>query len=66
MSRERAEKRARALNWLNTLRKEHPHMTRLEAIEKTAQQFNLSPLEEEWLLSETTKPEPRNPKPATD
>ena len=66
MSRERAEKRARALDWLNTLRKEHPHMTRLEDIEKTAQQFNLSPLEEEWLLSESTKPEPRNPKPAAD
>jgi hypothetical protein len=41
-------------------------MTRLEAIEKTAQQFNLSPLEEEWLLAESTKPEPRNPKPAGD
>jgi hypothetical protein len=56
MSRERAEKRAMALEWLNTLRKDHPGMSRLEAIEKTAQQFNLSPLEEEWLLGESTNP----------
>ena len=57
MSREQAEKRARAIEWLNQLRKDHPEMSRLEAIEKTAQQFNLSPLEEEWLLTETTKSE---------
>jgi hypothetical protein len=54
MSRETAEKRARALDWLNTLRKEHPHLSRLEAVEKTAQQFNLSPLVEEWLLQQLT------------
>jgi len=63
MSRERAEKRAMALEWLNTLRKNNPGMSRLEAIERTAQQFNLSPLEEEWLLAEGTNPESRNPKP---
>jgi len=62
MSREKAEKRAKALEWLNMLRKEHPGMTRLEAIEKTAQRFNLSPLEEEWLLAESTNPESRSPK----
>lgn len=50
MNKERAEKRAKALDWLNTLLKEHPTMTKLEAIEKTALQFNLSPLEEEWLF----------------
>jgi hypothetical protein len=52
MSKERAEKRAKALDWLNILLKEHPGITRLDAIEKTALQFNLSPLEEEWLLQQ--------------
>jgi hypothetical protein len=52
MSKERAEKRAKALEWLSTLRREHPAMSKLEAIEKTAVQFNLSPLEEEWLLQQ--------------
>lgn len=61
MSREQAEKRARALEWLNTLRRNHPTMSRLEAIEKTAVQFNLSPLEEEWLLAESVNPESRDP-----
>jgi hypothetical protein len=52
MNREQAEKRANALNWLNTLLKQSPSITRLDAIEKTAIQFNLSPLEEEWLLQQ--------------
>ena len=54
MSREQAEKRAKALDWLNTLRREHPAMSKLEAIEKTADRFNLSPIEEEWLLQALT------------
>ena len=62
MSKEQAEKRAKALDWLNTLRREHPAMSKLEAIEKTAIRFNLSPLEEEWLLTENTKFESQNPK----
>ena len=65
MSKEHAEKRAKALDWLNTLRREHPKMTRLEAVEKTALRFNLGPLEEEWLLqqlTESTKFESRDPK----
>lgn len=69
MSKEKAEKRAKALDWLNILRKEHPSMSKLEAVEKTAVQFDLSPLEEEWLLQqlqEITKPESRNPKSETD
>jgi hypothetical protein len=66
MSKERAEKQAKALDWMNILLKEHPGMTRLDAIEKTALQFNLSPLEEEWLLAESSKPESRNPKLAGD
>jgi hypothetical protein len=52
MNKERAEKRAQALEWLSTLRRQHPTMSKLEAIEKTAVQFNLSPLEEEWLLQQ--------------
>jgi hypothetical protein len=52
MSRERAEKRASALEWMNTLLKQEPGITKLDAIEKTAIQFNLSPLEEEWLLQQ--------------
>jgi hypothetical protein len=52
MSRERAEKRGKALDWMNILLKEYPGMTKLDAIEKTALQFNLSPLEEEWLLQQ--------------
>jgi len=57
MKRAEAEKRAKALDWLNILRKEHPGMSRLEAVERTAVQFDLSPLEEEWLLQQlTTQP----------
>ena len=58
MNRAEAEKRAKALDWLNRLRKEHPHLSRLEAVEKTAVRFDLSPLEEEWLLQQLTPPPP--------
>jgi hypothetical protein len=50
MSREKAEKRAKALEWLNLLLKSHPGMSRIKAIEETAVKFDLSPIEEEWLL----------------
>ena len=50
MNKARSEKRARALEWLNLLLKEHPGMARAKAIEETALRFDLSPLEEEWLL----------------
>jgi hypothetical protein len=62
MKKEQAEKRAKALDWFNTLRREYPKMTKLEAVEKTALRFNLSPLEEEWLLMESTKFESGNSK----
>ena len=58
MNRAEAEKRANALDWLNRLRKEHPRLSRLEAVEKTAVQFDLSPLEEEWLLQQLTSQPP--------
>jgi hypothetical protein len=57
MNKAEVEKRAKALDWLNRLRKEHPRMSRLEAVEKTAVRFDLSPLEEEWLLQQLT-PQP--------
>ena len=50
MSKEHAEKRAKALDWLNLLIKQHPRMTKARAVEETALRFDLSPLEEEWLL----------------
>jgi hypothetical protein len=55
MGKAEAEKRAKALDHLNLLLKENPGMTRLQAIEKTAVRFNLSPLEEEWLLRQLTR-----------
>lgn len=55
MSKAEAEKRAKALDYLNLLLKENPRMTKLDAIEKTAVRFNLSPLEEEWLLQQLTQ-----------
>jgi hypothetical protein len=58
MSKAEAEKRARALDYLNLLLKENPGMTRLHAIEQTAVRFDLSPLEEEWLLQQLTQQSP--------
>ena len=58
MNRAEAEKRMHALAWLSALRKEHPSMSKLEAIEKTAVHFDLSPAEEEWLLQQLTDNKP--------
>ena len=58
MKKAEAEKRAKALDWLNILLKEHPGITKLDAIEKTALRFDLNPLEEEWLLQQLTLPPP--------
>ena len=54
MSQEDAEKRAKALDWVNLLLKEHPQMSKAKAVEETAVKFDLSPLEEEWLLRQLT------------
>ncbi|HUI07581.1 MAG TPA: hypothetical protein VL486_11325 [Verrucomicrobiae bacterium] len=65
MSKAEAEKRAKALDHLNRLLKEHPGMDKVKAIEQTAVKFDLSPLEEDWLLrqlTESSKSEIRNPK----
>ena len=39
------------------LLKEHPQMGRAKAVEETAMKFDLSPLEEEWLLRQSTEGE---------
>ncbi len=56
MSKAEAEKRAKALNYLNLLLKENPGMDRVKAIEQTALRFDLSPLEEDWLLNQVKQP----------
>ena len=58
MKKADAEKRARALDWLIILLKETPGITKLDALEQTALHFDLSPLEEEWLLQQLTLPPP--------
>ena len=58
MGKAEAEKRAKVLEHLNLLLKNHPDLTRLHAIEQTAVRFNLSPLEEEWLLQQLTQQPP--------
>jgi hypothetical protein len=50
MSKADAEKRAKTLDWVNLLLKDHPEMDKVKAVEETALRFDLSPLEEEWLL----------------
>ena len=55
MGKAEAEKRAKALDHLNLLLKENPDLTKLQAIEQTAVRFNLSPLEEDWLLQQLTQ-----------
>jgi len=64
MSKAEAEKRAKALQHLNLLLKEHPGLDRVKAIEQTAVKFDLSPLEEDWLLrqlADSPKSDSRNP-----
>ncbi len=40
------------MEWLHHLLKHNPGMSRAKAIEETAMKFDLSPLEEEWLLQQ--------------
>jgi len=55
MGKAEAEKKAKALEHLNLLLRDNPHLTRWQAIEQTAVRFNLSPLEEDWLLQQLTR-----------
>lgn len=59
MSKFEAEKRAQTLVWLSNLMRDTPGITKLDAIEQTALHFDLSPLEEEWLLQQLTLPPPQ-------
>jgi len=69
MSKAEAEKRAKALDHLHRLLREHPGMDKIRVVEETAVRFDLSPLEEDWLLrqlAESSKSEIRNPEPGDE
>jgi hypothetical protein len=50
-----AETLARALSFALDLLHHEPGMTKLNAAEAAAQQFDLGPLDEEWLLNHLTQ-----------
>jgi len=58
MNKGEAEKKVQALQFLSNLLQETPGITKLDAIEQTAVHFDLTPLEEEWLLQQLTLPPP--------
>jgi len=49
-----AETLARALRHATELLRHEPGMTKLKAAEEAAKQFDLGPLDEEWLLNHLT------------
>ena len=53
-----AEILAKALQLANDLLDNEPGMTKLRATEAAAQQFDLGPLDEEWLLNHLTANKP--------
>jgi hypothetical protein len=55
---EHAETLAKALQHALELLHHEPHLTKLQAAERTAQQFDLGPLDEEWLLNHLTQTKP--------
>ena len=50
-----AETLMKALQYANDLLRHEPGMTKLKATEEAANQFNLGPLDEEWLLNHLTE-----------
>ena len=52
-----AEILAKALTLALDLLKNEPGMTKVKATERAAQQFDLGPLDEEWLLNHLTDAE---------
>ena len=56
---EHAEKLTKALQYALEVLHHEPHLTRLQAAEKTAQHFDLGPLDEEWLLNHLTETKPQ-------
>lgn len=49
-----AETLAKALQYATALLQDEPGMTKLRATEEAAKQFDLGPLDEEWLLNHLT------------
>jgi hypothetical protein len=49
-----AETLLKALHHALALLRHEPGMTKLKAVEKAAQEFDLGPLDEEWLLNHLT------------
>jgi hypothetical protein len=54
-----AETLTKALQHALELLRHEPSLTKLEAAEKAAQQFDLGPLDEDWLLNHLTESKPR-------
>ncbi len=50
-----AETLSKALQYATGLLRDEPGMTKVAAAEKAAQQFDLGPLDEEWLLNHLTE-----------
>jgi hypothetical protein len=52
---EHAERLLKALQHALELLHHEPHLTKLQAAERTALQFDLGPLDEDWLLKHLTE-----------
>jgi hypothetical protein len=50
------EELRRALRWLNEERDFNPQRSSISLVEEAAMRFNLSPLQEEWLLAVLRSP----------
>jgi len=46
---------ARALDWVNKRMRESPPVDRFKAIDEASLRFDLSPLDQEWLIRRLTK-----------
>lgn len=53
-----AETLFKALQYALALLRDQPDLTRLRAAEEAAKQFDLGPLDEEWLLQQLTRQPP--------
>ena len=45
----------RALDWVNKRLRESPPVNKLKAIDEASIRFDLSPLDQEWLICQLTK-----------
>ena len=46
---------ARALDWVNKRLRESPPVDKLKAIDEASIRFDLSPLDQEWLIRQLTR-----------